>query len=86
MAKKDERPPLVNCSPDDVWRAVKKLGEFVEKPGTKHGKIEHTPTKHCSVVPRHNPVNKNIMRDFVEDYLVGKCGFKLEEVYNVLWC
>lgn len=84
--RKGERPPLVNCSPDDVWRLVKKLGGFIEKPGTKHGKIEHTVTKHCGEIPRHNPVNRYIMRDFVEDYLVKKCGFTLDQVYTYLWC
>jgi len=84
--KKGKRPPLVNCSPNDVWRALKKIGGFVEKAGSKHGKIEHTATKHCSEIPRHTPVNKHIMRDFVEDYLVGKCGLTEQQIYFHLWC
>lgn len=58
----------------------------MQKPGTKHGKIEHMATGHCSEIPRHTPINKYLLRDFVEDYLVRKCGLTEEHVYSHLWC
>ena len=88
MAKpRGGKPKLAACTPDDVFGALKKLGGFeVRFESAKHTKVTHTPTGAASTIPRHSPVNRGLLRDFVEDFLVAKCGFKEEEVYKHLWC
>jgi hypothetical protein len=82
---KINRPKLANCSPDDVVKTLKKLGGFLIKE-SKHIKIEHIKSGKCSTIPRGNPVNRNLLRDFVEDYLVKDLGYSEKEIYKHLWC
>ena len=87
MAKPSgSQPKLANCKPEDVWQALKKMGGFKDKEGTKHWKVEHIVTGHCSEIPRHSPINRALLKDFVEDHLVGKCGFSEAGVYKYLRC
>ena len=87
MAKPSgSKPKLANCKPEDVWQVLKKIGGFKDKQGTRHNKVEHIATGHCSEIPRHSPINRALLKDFVEDYLVGKCGLSEEEVYKHLRC
>lgn len=87
MAKSSgQKPKLANCKPEDVWQALKKIGGFVNKKGTKHGKVEHTATGRCSEIPRHSPIKRGLLKDFVEDYLIGKCGLTEDQVYEHLRC
>ena len=87
MAKlSGDRPKLANCKPEDVWQALKKIGGFRDKDGTKHTKVEHIATGHCSEIPRHSPIKRGLLRDFIDDYLVKKCGLKESDIYKHLWC
>ena len=87
MAKPSGRKPkLVNCKPEDVWQALRRIGGFIDKQGAKHSKVEHVATGHCSEIPRHSPIKQGLMKDFVEDYLVAKCGLTEAQVYEHLWC
>lgn len=72
---------------DDIFKAVTKLGGFeIKFESAKHTKIVHIKTGKASVIPRHSPVNRNIVRDFVEDFLVRDLGFEEKEIYKHLWC
>jgi len=86
MKRRRGKPKLVNCSSKDVRHALKKLGEFFITEGTKHIKITHKPTNKNSTLPRSSPINKHLMKDFVEDYLVKEIGYSEEEIYKYLWC
>lgn len=87
VRKKIEKPKLANCSPQKVFNALKKIGDFfIKKSGGPHTKIIHIPTGKSSVIPRHNPVDRNLLKDFVEDYLVKRLGYSEEEIYQYLWC
>jgi len=80
-----EKPKLANCTPNDVIKALKKLGGFsVEE--SKHIIIKHTKSGEKSTIPRGNPVNRYLLRDFVEDYLIKTLGYSEAEIYKHLWC
>ena len=88
MAKpKGGKPKLAACTPDDVFNALNKLGGFsITFESSKHTKVTHVATGHASTIPRHSPVNRGLLKDFVEDFLVGKCGLTENEIYKHLWC
>lgn len=88
MAKpKGDKPKLAACTPDDVFRAIKKLGGFeIRFESAKHTKFVHVATGKASTIPRHSPVNKHLLKDFVGDFLVGACDLDEKEVYKHLWC
>lgn len=69
-----DRPKLANCTPDDIIKTLKKLGGFFVEEGAKHIIIVHTTSGKKSTIPRTKPVNRNLLKDFVEDYLVKKLG------------
>lgn len=81
-----KKPKLVNCKPEDVWSALNKIGGFRDKKGSKHGKVEHIATGHCSTIPRHSPINRSLLQDFIDDYVIGKCGVSPDEIYAHLKC
>ena len=88
MAKpKGGKPKLAACTPDDVFGAIDKLGGFeIIFESSKHTKIRHLASGHAFGIPRTSPVNKHMLRDFVEKFLVEKCGLKEANVYKHLWC
>ncbi len=85
MGKKN-KPKLSNCSPRDVFKTLNKLGGFEIIDGAKHTIIQHTVSRKKSTIPRHNPINRNLLKDFVEEYLIKEIGYSEEEVYKYLWC
>jgi len=86
VRKRKGKPNLANCSPNDVFRALKKLGGFVFKEGKRHTKVCHTLSGKASIIPRHSPVNRHLMRDFVEDFLVKELNYSEENIFKHLWC
>ncbi|MEK7565358.1 MAG: hypothetical protein AAB501_03940 [Patescibacteria group bacterium] len=88
MAKpKGSKPKLVACTPEDVFGAIKKLGGFkILFESAKHTKLVHIKTGQAFTIPRHSPVNKHMLRDFVEKFLVGVCKLDEKEIYKHLWC
>ena len=80
------KPKLANCSPSDITKVLKKLGDFNITEGSNHTKVKHIATGKSSTVPRHNPVNKHLMRAFVKDYLVKELKYTEKDIYKVLWC
>jgi len=81
------KPKLANCSPKDVIKTLKKLGDFsIKKGASKHIRIKHIKTGKTSTIPRGNPINRNLLKDFIEDYLVKELGYSEEEIYKYLWC
>lgn len=90
MAKKKrgkEKPKLANCSPDDVFRALKKLGGFaINNSSAKHNTVIYVKTGKKSTIPRSTPINRYLLQDFVDEYLIRELGFTEEDVYAVLWC
>ena len=86
MGKKN-KPKLSNCSPKDVFKTLKKLGGFeIIKSGAKHTTIKHISSGKKSTIPRHNPIDRNLLKDFVDDYLIEELGFSEDDVYKYLWC
>lgn len=83
--KKDNKPKLTNCTPQDIMKTLKKLGGFfvVE---SKHYIIKHITTGKKSTIPRKKPINRNLLKDFIEDYLVKELNYKEKEIYKYLWC
>ncbi len=82
-----EKPKLANCSSRDVIRALKKLGDFSIEERAKHTRIIHNPTNKKSTLPRRpGKIDRNLLKDFVEDYLVNEIGYSEEEIYKYLWC
>lgn len=88
MAKKGSsgKPKLANCSPNDVFDALKKLGGFAVNNAAKHDVVIHIKTSKKSTIPRVNPINRHLLKDFVEDYLVKELGYSEGEIYKYLWC
>ena len=86
MAKRKGKPKLANSSPNDVFRALKKLGAFEISEGGRHTKIIHTKSGMGSTIPRHNPINKNLLKSFVKEYLIKELNYLEEEIYKYLWC
>jgi len=80
-----ETPKLVNCTPNDVIRALKKLGGF-SVGESKHYIIKHIASGKKSTIPREKPINRNLLKDFVDDYLVKELGYSEEDIYKYLWC
>ena len=80
-----ETPKLVNCTPNDVIKTLKKLGGFFVNE-SKHIIIIHKATGKKSTIPRTKPVNRNLLKDFIEDYLVKELGYSEEDIYKHLWC
>jgi hypothetical protein len=85
--QKGNKPKLAACTPDDIFRALKKLGGFeIKFESAKHTKVLHVATGHAFTIPRHSPVNRHIVKDLVSDFLVEKAGFTEDKVYKHLWC
>jgi hypothetical protein len=85
MSKGNE-PKLVSCSPDDIFKALKKIGGFSFFEGAKHTKVTHITTGKSSTIPRHGTINKHLLKNFVEDYLVKDVGLTKKEIFKHLWC
>jgi len=84
MVKKKGKPKLANCSPEDVIKALNKLGAFMIIEGANHIKITNIKTSKSSTIPRHSPINRHLVQDFVEDYLVEGLGYLEKEIYKYL--
>ena len=80
------RPKLANCTPNDVIKALKKLGGFSVEEGARHIIIIHTASGKKSTIPRAKPVNRNLLKDFVEDYLIKELGYSEKGIFKHLWC
>ena len=81
-----DRPKLASCTPDDVFKALKRIGGFDFKEGAKHTKIIHIESGKASTIPRHSVVNRNLLKNFVEDFLVKEAGLSEKDIYKHLWC
>ncbi len=79
-------PKLANCTPQDVIKALKKLGGFFVDEGSKHIVIIHKLSSKKSTIPRTKPVNRNLLKDFVEDYLKKELGYLEKDIYKHLLC
>lgn len=86
MDKRSGKPKLANCTPSDVFRALKKLGAFDIVEDGKHSKVLHIHSGKKSTIPRHTIVNRNLLKDFVEDFLVKQLGYTEKQIYEHLWC
>lgn len=88
MAKsKSGKPKLATCTPEDVFGAIEKLGGFkICFKSAKHTKLVHVATGCIFTIPRHSPINRHMLKDFVEKFLVGVCGLDEKEIYRYLWC
>ena len=82
-----DKPKLAACTPEDVFSAIRKLGGFeIRFESAKHTKLIHLATSQTFTIPRHSPINKHLLRDFVEKFLVGVCHLEEKEIYKHLWC
>lgn len=79
-------PKLASCKPNDVFKALGKIGGFTFFEGAKHTKVIHISSGKCSTIPRHGTVNKHLLRGFVEDFLIKDLGLTREEIFKYLWC
>ena len=80
------RRKINNCTPANVLSRFDRLGGFSTKEGGRHTKVTHDRTGYATLVPRHPRINRDLLRDIIEDYLVAKLGFDEEEVYKNLKC
>ena len=81
------KPKLAACTPDDVFKAINKLGGFeILIKSAKHTKVRHIESGVAFMIPRHTPVNKHLLRAFVKDVLIAQLGYTEEEIYKHLWC
>ncbi len=79
-------PKLNNCSPNDLVKALKKLGGFLLKiKSSKHYKVEHIRTGKVWMIPRYAPLKKGLVWDMVRNYL-NKLGYPDKEIFKYLWC
>ncbi len=84
---KGNRPKLANCSPNDVFRALRKIGGLIiNTTSAKHVTVTHIQTGKKSTIPRSNPVNRHLLKDFIDEFLVKELGYTEEEIYKHLWC
>lgn len=86
MAKKEsggKKPKLANCSPNDVFSALKKLGGFAVNNAARHDVVVHIKTGKKSTIPRVNPINRHLLKDFVEDYLVKSSVIPRKKFINI---
>lgn len=82
-----DRPKLANCAPQDIIKALKKLGGFsLDEGAAKHISVKHIATGKKSTIPRAKPVNKHLLKDFVEDYLIRELGYSEKDIFKHLWC
>lgn len=80
-----DSPKLAICSPQDIIKTLKKLGGFLISEG-RHINIKHIKTGKCSTLPRSSPINRHLLKDFIEDYLVKELGYSEKDIYKHLWC
>lgn len=81
-----DKPKLASCTPQDVFNALNRIGGFEIVEGSKHTKIKHIASNKCSTIPRHGMVNRNLLKGFVNDFLIKEIGLTEKEVYKHLWC
>ena len=80
------RRKINNCTPANVLSMFDRLGGFSTKECRRHTKVTHDKTSSATLVPRHSKINRHLLRDIIEEYLVAKLGFDEEEVYKNLKC
>jgi len=80
-----DRPKLTNCSPEDIIKTLKKLGGF-SVGESKHYIIKHNATGKKSTIPRKKPINRNLLKDFIDDYLIKELGYSEKDIFKHLWC
>jgi len=83
---KNKRPKINNCTPGNVLSMFARLGGFETKECRRHTKVTHIKTRKATTIPRHQRVNKHLLRDVIKKYLVQTLGFDEEEIYNNLNC
>lgn len=81
-----KQPKLNNCTPHDVFSMIRKIGGFEIVDGGKHTKIKHITTGKKTTIPRKNRVNRHLLKDVIEDFLVKELGYTKEEIYKNLKC
>ena len=87
MGKPKGKPKLAACTPDEVVKALEKLGGFrIKSEGGPHIKVTHIASGKFSTIPRHSPINKHLLRDFIEKFLVAEIGLHENDIYKYLWC
>lgn len=85
MAKR-EGSKFNNCSPDDVFRLFRKLGGFYVKEGGKHTKVTHIESGKATLIPRAKKVNRHLLNDVIDKYLIEELGYKREDITKNLTC
>jgi len=78
-------PKLSNCSPQNIFSALKKLRGFSVKQGSKHYKITHLKTGGIFTIPRKRIIKRGLMWDFVRSYL-QELGYFEKDIFGYLWC
>ena len=87
VRKRKGKPSLKNCSWNEIIKAVRKLeGLIVDEGATNHAQIKHEKTGGKFPIPRNNPVDSYIVKDFVKNFLVKERGYSEKEIYKHLWC
>lgn len=80
-------PKLNDCSPRDIEKALRKLGGFsMIQSGHKHVKFVHITTQKAWMIPRHTPLKKGLVWDFVRSYLQKEIKLTEKQIFGVLWC
>jgi len=78
-------PKLSDCSPQNIFATIKKLGGFSFADGSKHYKITHTKTNRAFTIPRKKRIKRGLMWDFVRSYLQA-LNYSEKKIFKYLRC
>lgn len=82
-----DKPKLAGCSPEEIIKALNKLGGFsIDASGAKHIVVRHPKLERPFTIPRRNPVNRHMIKDLVTNILVKRIGFSEDQVYEHIDC
>ena len=82
-----DEPSFANCSVREICSALGRLGGFQCVSGAKHTiKVKHPSLERPFPLPDHGTVNKNIVKNLVNNILIRQLGIPAETVYKELWC
>ena len=83
-----DRPSLVNCKPNDIFNALKRLdARFACVSAGRHNfKIGHPLVKNPFPLPNRTPINRHVVNDIIDEILIGVLKLSEEEIYKELRC
>ncbi len=83
-----DKPSLQNCKVSDIRNALIRLdARFEITGGGRHNfKIKHPLIPYPFPLPNREPINRNVVKDIVDNILITLLKKTNEEIYKELWC